>query len=59
MIARLVAMPLEMQAVPRLITTSSTFFHKDHANISTDILLIPLIQEEQLSVNGKRRAVVS
>ena len=49
-------MPLGMQAVQRSIPTSCAFLCEDigHENISTAILPLPLIQEEQLSVNGER-----
>ena len=50
-VARSVAMPLGMQAVPRLIYLSGTFFHED---LVMKILLLLLIEEEQLSVNGER-----
>ena len=56
-IARSVVMPLGMQEAPRSIPAYGTFFHEDfgHENISTAILPLPLIQEEQLSVNGERK----
>ena len=49
--SNLVAVPIGMQAVPRFVPTSSTFFHE---NISTALFPLPLIQEEQLSFNGER-----
>ena len=44
-----------MQVAPSLIPTSSTFFcgNLGHENISTAILPLPLIQEEQLSATGE------
>ena len=54
-VAQSEACPLGMQAVPSSIPTSGTFFHGEcHENISTAILPLPLIQEEQLSVTGER-----
>ena len=55
-VARSEVSSLGMQAAPSLIPTSGTFFHGDfgHKNISTAILPLPLIQEEQLSVTGER-----
>ena len=50
-IARSVAMSLGNQEAPRSILASRTSFHEI---ISTAILPLPLIQEEQLSVNGER-----
>ena len=51
------ACPLGMQVAPSLIPTSGTFFWSwrlGHEKISTAILPLPLIQEEQLLVTGKR-----
>ena len=47
-VARSVAMPLGMQAVPRSITAFGAFFHEMfvHENITTAILPLPLIQDE-------------
>ena len=55
-VARSEARPLGMQAAPSSIPTSGTFFHGDLVmkKDSTTILPLPLIQEEQLSVTGKR-----
>ena len=56
-VARLVGMPVGIQAVSRSIPAPGKFVHADfvcHGNISTAILPIPLIQEELLSNNGKR-----
>ena len=47
-VARSVVVTLGMQAVPRSIPVSYTFFHKDL------VMKIPLIKEEQLTVKGKR-----
>ena len=52
-VARAEANSLGMQAAPSSIPTSGTFF-PGHENISTAILPLPLIQEEQLSVTGER-----
>ena len=49
-VARSEACSLGMQATPSSIPTSGTFFR---GNISTAILPLPLIQEEQLSVTGE------
>ena len=48
--------PGMMQAAPGSIPTSGIFFLVDLAikKLSTDIISLPLIQEEQLSVTGKR-----
>ena len=56
MVAGSEAHPLGMQAARSLIPMSGTFFHGDldMQNISTSILPLLLIQEEQLSVTGKR-----
>ena len=51
-----------MQAVPRSITVSGTFFREDLVKkllFSTTILTLPMIQEEQLSVNGEKNVRVS
>ena len=55
-VARWEASSLGMQAAPSSIPTSGTFFCGDLVmkNISTAILPLPLIQEEQLSVTGER-----
>ena len=55
-VARSEARPLCMQAAPSSIPMSGTFFRGDlgHEKISTAILPLPLIQEEQLSVTGER-----
>ena len=55
-VARSEASSLGMQAAPSSIPTSGTFFswRLGHENISTAILPLPLIQEEQLSVTGER-----
>ena len=53
-VARSKACPLSIQAAPSSILTSSTFFRFGHEIISTAILPIALIQEEQLSVTGER-----
>ena len=54
-VARSEACSLGMQAAPSSIPTSSTVFRGvGHENISTTILPLPLIQEEQLSVTGER-----
>ena len=55
-VARLNALPLDMQAAPSWIPTSGTFFSGDLVmkKISMAILPLPLIQEEQLSVTGER-----
>ena len=54
-VARSEACLLGIQAAPSSIYTSGTFFRGDgHENISTAIFPLPLIQEEQLSVTGKR-----
>ena len=53
-VARSAACPLGIQAAPSSILTSSTFFRFGHEIISTAILSLPLIQEEQLSVTGER-----
>ena len=55
-IAQSVAMSLGNQEAPQSILASSTSFREDfgHENISTAILSLPLIQEEHLSVNGKK-----
>ena len=55
-VARSEAWPLGMQAAPSSIPTSGTFFHGVLVmkKISTVILPLPLIQEEQLSVTGER-----
>ena len=53
-VARSEACPLGIQAAPISILTSSTFFQFGHEIISTAIVPIPLIQEEQLSVTGER-----
>ena len=50
-IAQSVAMSLGNQEAPRLILASGTSCHEI---ISTAIIPLPLIQEEQLSVNGER-----
>ena len=50
-VGRSEACPLGMQAAPSSVPTSATFFH---AKVSTSIHLLPLIQEEQLSVTGER-----
>ena len=50
-IARSVAMSLGNQEAPQSILASGTSFREI---ISTTILTLPLIQEEQLSVNGER-----
>ena len=49
-------MSLGNQEAPRFILASGTSFREDlaHEIISTAILPLPLIQEEQLSVNGER-----
>ena len=56
MVARSEACPLGMQAASSSIPKSGTFFRGDSVmkKISTAILPLPLIQEEQLSVNGER-----
>ena len=48
-----------MQAASSSILMSGTFFCEDfgHENISTAILPLPLIQEEQLSVTGEECAL--
>ena len=51
-VARLVAMPLRMQTVPRSIPSSGAFFSKE--NTSTAVLSLLLIEEEQLSVDGEK-----
>ena len=48
---------LGMQVVSSSIPTSSTFFRFGHEIISTAILSLPLIQEEQLSVLAKECAL--
>ena len=50
------ACPLGMQAAPSSIPMSGTFFCGDlgHEKISTAILPLLLIQEDQLSVTGER-----
>ena len=60
-VARSEASSLGMQAALSSIPTSGTFFVRHilswrlgHENISTAILPLPLIQEEQLSVTGER-----
>ena len=55
-IARSKASSFGMQAAPSSICMSGTFFRGDLVmkNISTAILPLPLFQEEQLSVTGKR-----
>ena len=55
-VARSEACPLDMQAAPSSIPTSGTFLRGDSVmkKISTAILPLPLIQEEQLSVTGER-----
>ena len=53
-VARSEACPLGIQAAPNSFLTSSTFFRFGHEIISTAILPIPLVQEEQLSVTGER-----
>ena len=60
MVAQWEACPLGMQVAPSSIPTSSKFFRGDIVMkkllqpISTAILPLPLIQEEQLSVTGER-----
>ena len=60
-VARSEASSLGMQAAPSSIPTSGTFFRRDLVmkNISTDILPLPLIQEEQLSVTGEKECALS
>ena len=54
-IARSEASSLGMQAAPSSILTSGILsWRLGHENISTAILPLPLIQEEQLSVTGER-----
>ena len=53
-IARSVAMSLGNQEAMRWIVASGTSFCEDLEIISMAILPLPLIQEEQLSVNGER-----
>ena len=53
-VARSEACPLGIQAAPSSIPTSSTFFRFGHEIISTAVLPLLLIQEEQLSVTGER-----
>ena len=54
-IARSVTMSLGNQEAPRSILASGTSFPEfGHEIISMAILPLPLIQEEQLSVNGER-----
>ena len=50
-VARSVAMPLGVHAVPRLILASGTFFRED---LVMKMLLRLLIQEEQLLSDGER-----
>ena len=57
-IAQSEACPLGMQAALSSITTSGTFFLGEFVmkkKISTAILTLPLIQEEQWSVTGERK----
>ena len=58
-VARSEACPLDMQLVPSSIPTSSTFFRGEMVmkKISTAVLPLALIQEEQLSVTGKRMCI--
>ena len=57
-VARSEACSLGIQAAPSSIPTSPrpahSFWRLGHENISTAILPLPLIQEEQLSVTGER-----
>ena len=55
-VAQSEASRLGMQAAPSSIPTSGIFFRGDLVmkTISTTILPLPLIQEEQLSVTGER-----
>ena len=55
-VARSEVCPLDMQAAPSSIPMSSTFFRGAVVmkKISMANLSLPLIQEEQLSVTGKR-----
>ena len=54
-VARSEASSLGMQAAPSSIPTSNILsWRLGHENISTAILPLPLIQEEQLSVTGER-----
>ena len=55
-VAQLEACPLGMQVAPSSILTSGTFFRGDLVmkKVSTAILRLPLIQEKQLSVTGKK-----
>ena len=56
MLAGLVAMPLGMEAVARLFPPSGTFFPED---ISTGILPLLLIQEEQFSVYSEQMYAIA
>ena len=53
-VAWLEVCPLGMQVAPSSIPTSSTFFRGDLVmkKISTAMLPLPLIQEEQMSITG-------
>ena len=55
-VARSETRPLGLQVVSSSIPTSGTFFRADLVmkKYSTAILLLPLIQEQQLSVTGER-----
>ena len=55
-VVRSEASSIGMQAAPSSIPTSGTFVRGDlvMTKISTAILHLPLIQEEQLSVTGER-----